>query len=93
MFSYIRKFLKKRNYRTNNNIITTKDKLIHELQHLRNDYLANYHYNKLIDKNCKIIDIEIASEWISIRKFKKNKDLSLISPKIDLFFIISYKQN
>lgn len=73
MFSCIYKFVQRKKNRTNNTI-TTKDKLIYQLELLRqkND-LANYHYNKLVGENCKIIDIEMASEWITIHRIKRSK--------------------
>ncbi len=77
MFSYIYKCIQRQKNRTYNNTIRTKDKLISQLQYLRtsND-LANYHYNKLVGENCKIMDIEIASEWITIHRFKTTKQIS-----------------
>tara|TARA_B100001063_G_C16705302_1_gene524864 strand:+ start:993 stop:1253 length:261 start_codon:yes stop_codon:yes gene_type:complete len=83
MFSFIYKFIQRKKNRNNKTIITTKDKLIYQLELLRQNYdLANYHYHKLIDKNCKIMDIEIASEWIIINRFKTSKTDVTISDNI-----------
>ena len=66
MFSCVYKFIPRKKNR-NNNTITVKDRLIYRLELLRqNNDLANYHYNKLMD-------IEIASEWITIHRLKGNK--------------------
>jgi hypothetical protein len=73
MFSCVYKFIPRKKNR-NNNTITVKDRLIYRLELLRqNNDLANYHYNKLVDEKCKIIDIEIASEWITIHRLKGHK--------------------
>lgn len=52
----------------NNTIRKKRQLLLYQLKHTYDkNGLAIFHYNKLISNDCKLMDVEIASEWITMR--------------------------
>jgi hypothetical protein len=53
----------------NNTIRKKKQLLLYQLNHIHDkNGLAIFHYNKLISNGCKLMDVEIASEWITMHQ-------------------------